>query len=107
MPPYLRWHYADNDAILVGWELPEAQRRIRGRADAHRQIDRGPAVRALGERIEVRFRDAAYAAVQKALAAGVPVAVLTEADQVGWLHPDGVIRRSGITTTPESAPASI
>ena len=48
--------------------------------------------RDLGKRIEAEFQTAAEAAVHLALAAGVPVAVLTKRKQVAWLHPDRVVR---------------
>jgi hypothetical protein len=51
-----------------------------------------PTARDLGKRIEAEFQTAAEGAVHQALAAGVPVAVLTKRKQVAWLHPDGVVR---------------
>ena len=51
-----------------------------------------PIARDLGKRIEAEFQTAAEAAVHQALAAGVPVAVLTKRKQVAWLHPDRVVR---------------
>lgn len=55
-----------------------------------------PAVRAIGKRIEAGFRDAAEAVRQAALEAGIPIAILTDDDQVAWLHPDGVVRSSPV-----------
>ena len=51
-----------------------------------------PKVRALGRNVEAQFREAAAQAMQQAHAANVPVAVLTEDNEVAWLHPDGVVR---------------
>jgi hypothetical protein len=53
-----------------------------------------PPARVIGKRIEARFRDAAKTAVRDALAAAVPVAVMTDDEQVAWLHPDGIVRAS-------------
>jgi len=49
-------------------------------------------VRALGKQVEAQFRQAAAQAVEQAHAANVPVAILTEDNQVAWLHPDGIVR---------------
>jgi hypothetical protein len=53
-----------------------------------------PPARIIGKRVEAGFRDAAKAAVREALAAAVPVAVMTDDQHVAWLHPDGVVRPS-------------
>jgi hypothetical protein len=56
-----------------------------------------PPARAIGTRIEAGFQDAADTARREALAAGIPVAILTEHDRLAWLHPDGIVRSSPIT----------
>ena len=50
------------------------------------------ATRGLGRRAEAGFRTAVADAVRQAREAGVPVAILNEANELEWLHPDGVIR---------------
>ena len=68
---------------------------VRSRRSAQTQRPKSvvqPPARAIGKRVEAGFRDASQAAVREALAAGVPVAVMTDDGQVGWLHQDGVVR---------------
>jgi len=53
-----------------------------------------PPARSLGKYVEARFRDGVAQAVEQAHAANVPIAVLTDDNEVAWLHPDGIVRRT-------------
>jgi hypothetical protein len=70
---------------------------VRTRRVSRTKPEAPPPGRAIGTRIEAGFQDAAEAARREALAAGIPVAILTEGDRLAWLHPDGVVRRSPVT----------
>ena len=50
-----------------------------------------PSVRVLGERVAAQFRKTAAEVVQQAHAVDVPVAILTDDNQVAWLHPVVVV----------------
>ena len=65
------------------------------RAAAKRTAPADAPSRALGKKVEVRFRKAAVKAVADAHAKNVPVAVMMDDGQVGWLYPDGTVRADG------------
>jgi len=73
--------------------VSNARSRRSARSERPKSVVQPPA-RLIGKRIEAGFRDAAKAAVREALAAAVPIAVMTDDEQVAWLHPDGVVRAS-------------
>jgi hypothetical protein len=84
--------------------LAASHARSRRAAPTKRTAPAEPTVRALGEHVEAQFREAAAQAVQQARTANVPVAVLTEDNQVAWLHPDGIVRPTRTPVRGSDAP---
>ncbi len=48
--------------------------------------------RAVGKAVEKKFREAAAKAFEEAHRSKVAVAILSDDNEVAWLHPDGVVR---------------
>jgi hypothetical protein len=75
--------------------LAAAGVRPRRAASAKRTAQADAPSRALGKKVEARFRKAAAKAVADAHAENVPVAVMMDDGRVGWLYPDGTVRADG------------